>query len=345
MQLDPEDYAFMTCYSPARVGKQAVRLATGLKGRLISLLISLGFVVFFWWRMGRPTHWDPLTRAALILFGVAVLANAAVGIVAWRGAAAPRRRQSLILHVVAVALVALPLAVVWATWWRLHTLSGYDEFAPVRPTWFLVLLWGYFGLAVLATACWVAAVVASVRWARRPGALGWIARQLSQGAVIAGPALVAATAAVVLLVQVRLNSYAWLPTVAGWTGDLGMWLLLALVTITLVTLATSTLQVVALTVFAATLVGRPALRVDPLGLVIDDAAGPTRVHWPDVVQLGAKAHTPLPGPELWIKRVGGPDWFLPLGFLDAMPGTIDSAVRAHTANRRTLDLARLNRVW
>jgi hypothetical protein len=93
---------------------------------------------------------------------------------------------------------------------------------------------------------------------------------------------------------------------------------------------------------ASIMVG-PALRVDPLGLVIADANGPVRVPWDQVGGLGTKAHMFLPGPELVVKRTGAPDWRVPFSYLDVLPGTIDSAIRAHTGGRRSLSTTPLDR--
>jgi hypothetical protein len=88
----------------------------------------------------------------------------------------------------------------------------------------------------------------------------------------------------------------------------------------------------------------PAVRIDPLGLVIAAENGPKRIPWAQVTHIGAKAHLGVVGPELVVQAQGAQDWRTPFSYLDVLPGTIDSAIRAHTGGRRSLDLSKLDRV-
>ncbi len=90
----------------------------------------------------------------------------------------------------------------------------------------------------------------------------------------------------------------------------------------------------------------PALRVDPLGLVLATDQGYERVHWTQVEEVGAKPHHKLPGHDLIVRKVGVKEpWRIPFAFLDVMPGSIDSALRAHTLGAVTLNLKKLDRVF
>jgi hypothetical protein len=88
----------------------------------------------------------------------------------------------------------------------------------------------------------------------------------------------------------------------------------------------------------------PAIRIDPLGLVVADAAGPQRLPWSQVQSIATKPHVFAPGPELVVKRAGQRDWRVPFSYLDVMPGTIDSAIRAHTGGHRSLDTRATSRI-
>ena len=90
----------------------------------------------------------------------------------------------------------------------------------------------------------------------------------------------------------------------------------------------------------------PALRVDPLGLVLSTGAQFERFTWDQISNVGAKQRHKLPGHELVIGFTAGrKNWRVPFALLDVMPGSIDSAFRAHTLGNVTLDLSKLDRVW
>lgn len=90
----------------------------------------------------------------------------------------------------------------------------------------------------------------------------------------------------------------------------------------------------------------PALRVDPLGLVLSLDTGFERVEWDRINEVGSKQRHKLPGHELVIGFTDTKKkWRVPFAFLDVMPGSIDSAFRAHTLGNVTLDLSKLDRVW
>lgn len=89
-----------------------------------------------------------------------------------------------------------------------------------------------------------------------------------------------------------------------------------------------------------------AIRIDPAGIHLATDAGPVAVPWAQISAVAAKNHQKLPGPELVVKGLDkGQQWKVPFSYLDVMPGSIDSAVRAHTQGRMQLDLSALDRVW
>ena len=348
MRLDPEDYAFLASYSPARVGKQTARLGRSLLALLISWAISVGFLVYWWFRMDKPKPQESITTMLLVLVGAVMVATVAAGIIAWITSRRVSHGVGLVLHFVVLGAAVLPLVAVFRLWLKLHGLdAGVRVLSWFVPglSWWSVVLWGSLCLLLLVTGVWVAAVVLSIVWARRPREVGWLARQFTAVSVVAVPALTALVTVGGFVARKKGGAVGWLAGFGPWFGGLSLWALVSFLGITYVLLALAVLRVSQMMTFTSRLVDRPALRVDPLGLVIDEASGPVRVRWGEIREAGAKAHTPLPGPELWLRRTNGTEWRVPFGFLDCLPGTIDSAIRAHTGDQRTLDVSRLSRIW
>ncbi|MCL1842001.1 MAG: hypothetical protein FWF75_09735, partial [Propionibacteriaceae bacterium] len=79
MRLDPEDYAFLTCYSPARVGKAAERRCAQLRGTLISMAITVAIMAFWWVQSGRSRPTDLLTWQWLWLLAAVLVVTAITG--------------------------------------------------------------------------------------------------------------------------------------------------------------------------------------------------------------------------------------------------------------------------
>lgn len=78
--------------------------------------------------------------------------------------------------------------------------------------------------------------------------------------------------------------------------------------------------------------------------------GITTVHpaetipWPQIVEVRAAGHQRGAGPDLEVVHSGG-NWTVPLSFLDSMPGSIDSAMRAYSGGRRGLNLSALDNTF
>jgi hypothetical protein len=85
-----------------------------------------------------------------------------------------------------------------------------------------------------------------------------------------------------------------------------------------------------------------AFRISHSGLTL--AATSEQIAWHDIAELKAVGRPAGAGPELQVKHRGG-TYQVPLSFLDAMPGSIDSALRAYSGGRRGLDLGELDSVF
>jgi MFS family permease len=338
MRLDPEDYAFLTCYSPARVAKATQRRCAQLRSTLVSMLITVAIMAFWWFESGRPRPSDVLTWRWLWLLAATLIITAVVGLVAVTTSRTGARQTNILLRLLALATLAAPVAAWWMAWQRVRTAPP----SGPMPGLYQTVTWLLLVLALVTTLCWLGAVVLSVRWMGDHRGLGWLARRLSQvTAIVAlGPWLLTWVAWLVLGGTVNSAS-----GIYGWLNDSTIWLWLGLIAICAVTLSLATLQTIDLAILAASLQQRPALRIDPLGLVLDEVAGPVRVPWASVRGIGAQAQSLLPGPQLRVRRDGAPDWLVPFSFLDVMPGTIDSAIRAHTHDQHVLDLAQLDQIW
>ena len=80
-----------------------------------------------------------------------------------------------------------------------------------------------------------------------------------------------------------------------------------------------------------------AVRVDTLGI---EVAG-TRVAWPDVSTI-ATVRGPLGGhPRLLLRDSAGASVSVPITFLDTLPGTLDSAIRAYSRGTQWIDTSKL----
>lgn len=85
-----------------------------------------------------------------------------------------------------------------------------------------------------------------------------------------------------------------------------------------------------------------AFRIAHAGLVIAESG--EQIAWGDIAEVKAVGRPAGAGPELLVRHRGG-EYRVPLSFLDAMPGSIDSALRAYSGGRRGLDLNELDSVF
>jgi hypothetical protein len=357
MRLDPEDYAFVTSYTTLPMRKTISELAGGVKGRILSVVISLAIALFFWWSAGRPSDFATITEVALgvvaaVLVGLAVLA------IATRKAVGQPTTGLWGYAFADLALLALLSAPGVMLVWRLlrfdralRPLMEYEAVAAAFPTFapsHHLTLWLVLALAVIA-GLWLTAFGALAYWAVRPASLGIPARRLATVACWAS--LILTSPAIYLAASARgemesaMSVAEAAPLIAYvWPRHTFVWVLLTGLIITIVNLGLGTFQLASAGLLVAGMATGPALRVDPIGVVLDDSGRAQRIAWPQVGVIGAKAHADLAGNELVVSRPGLADWRVPFRFLDVMPGTIDSAIRAHTMDERTLDLTRLDKV-
>lgn len=80
-----------------------------------------------------------------------------------------------------------------------------------------------------------------------------------------------------------------------------------------------------------------AFRIDHSGI----HAAEQTMAWPQITDVKAVARATGDGPDFVVEHTGG-RYAVPLSFLDAMPGSIDSALRAYSGGRRGMDLAGLD---
>ena len=365
MRFDPDDYAFTAHYDPAKLTGEVKSLAKQGLMRLISVAVSILVVVLIWSNAGRtpPTEWSAITRVAGITLAAVLVVAAVVAII--EKFAAPTANtgfQTVILVVLFTTSGALLYPVtrligfaesfkgVCKSFVLLLKLADDSDAAEAAAgllsfvtTTHTVLLVSLVAVAVVV----VAALALLVSWLLTPRSLGWRQRNVMQTALwLPAGLMIVSSAWLVLLsrrqvpnVEKLLGDDVVMPEAPILTDWL-MWLLLAGLTVTVVTLLNGAVRTATASILLSRMPEGPALRVDPLGMVVDDdKTGPQRLIWPAIDVIAGRPRSALPGPELEIGRSGQSVWSVPFMYLDVMPGTIDSAVRAHTQDRRELDLS------
>ncbi|GAB3707850.1 hypothetical protein [Mariniluteicoccus flavus] len=78
-----------------------------------------------------------------------------------------------------------------------------------------------------------------------------------------------------------------------------------------------------------------ALQLSPLGIEVEGA----RIAWPEVTAIRTGWSRVGDGHTLIIERAGQPAVEMPLDSLTILPGSLDSAIRAHSGGRHVLDLS------
>ena len=375
MRFDPEDYAFIAHYDRSRLTGQAK--AMGKQGliRLISLVISAVFIYFIA-RSGdklHPSLWQPATRWAGIAICVCLVVTLVVLLVARAfigkdGAA----RQMVLL----VCLFVGSAGLLWPIWLFTRLIGNYADTVnlfltalnqqPDQPgldavhrfhTLVVVAYWVLLVALVVIVVALLVSLVLPVVWLGKPRALGWTARRVINLAVAAPPALLILTGAGILLFAkvlvpqtnkqlspVEAPTDAKLPTLPVF-DDWLVWLLLAGILVTVIMWMTGVAKLICANLLLPRVPNGNALRVDALGLVIDELTGPRRIVWDHHPIVTARQHQDLPGSELVIAEPGRPPWAVPFLYLDVLPGTIDSAIRAATQDARSLDLKPLDKAF
>ena len=67
-----------------------------------------------------------------------------------------------------------------------------------------------------------------------------------------------------------------------------------------------------------------------------------QVPWEQVAAVVGRGRSLGRGPSLVVTRHDGPEWSVPLSFLDAQAGTIDNAIRVFSGGRKGLDISGLS---
>lgn len=81
-----------------------------------------------------------------------------------------------------------------------------------------------------------------------------------------------------------------------------------------------------------------AVVVDRQGIEVSGARTP----WTDVAKVGTSRGRLGVGPDLVVTDTAGTGRNVPLSYLDTLPGTLDSAIRAYSAGRQWLDTSGLD---
>jgi len=375
VRFDPEDYAFVAHYDDRRIAGLVKGLGRQGVMRLVSVAISIVVVILIASTSGvlHPTVWYRTTRLTVIILAISL----ALTIVAQVVDMVASKGTSLGVHVAMLGLLIVAAGVLLVPLWYLVKLvknyaellqsfisvidklpgqPGLDSVQPaltgVRATSTTLLV-----LLIVAAAGLLAAAVVAALWLTKPRSLGWGQRRVMQVALmVPGVLLLACGAGVVFVAKylvpqiekklglTNLPVDITLPVLDVF-NDWLIWLLLAGLVITLLTFATGAFKLVTANILRCRVPVGNALRVDPLGLVIDDLRGPRRVTWTEQPAIAGRQRSNVPGPELVVGGQRQPPWQVPFMYLDVLPGTIDSAVRAATQNARTLNLAPLDRMF
>ena len=371
MRFDPEDYAFVAHYDPTRLANQARGLGKQGLIRVVTLAISIVVVIIIAKNAGslHPTLWNSITRwtalFVVISLGVVVIAQAIESLVS--------RTTTATLHVAILGIVIVAVnALLYPVYLLMSMVNDYQSglrnlmvilkglgiqpaIDAVQPlvTGVNIAKVVFIVLLSVGGVLLVASVALLVLWLVTPRSLGWVHRRVINLALVYPPAVLLLCGGAIVFVSeylvpqlenklglTDLPSAIKLPHL-GVFSDWLIWLLMAGLMVTLIMLVVSITKVAEARILVARVPVGNALRVDALGVVYDDVAGPQRVEWTEKPIVAGRQRGALPGPELVI---GQPRWSVPFMYLDVMPGTIDSAVRAATMNARTLDLRPLDRM-
>lgn len=87
-----------------------------------------------------------------------------------------------------------------------------------------------------------------------------------------------------------------------------------------------------------------ALKIDHQGIRVDGSGNPQQFDWAALQEISVSGRRLGAGPALSLISAQS-TWKVPVSFLDTLPGTIDSAIRAYSGGRRTLDLSDMDSIW
>ena len=375
MRFDPEDYAFTARYETTRLLGEIKGLGKQGLMRLLSLGIILAFAAFFWWQNDHPMphSWFPVTRWTGIYAGAALV----IGLIVFLVAKLTAESTSVFSHASMVccllATAGLLLPPIWllagttygysttmATFLNhLHSLTGQPDTAAVEALatglWLTSLVWRI--AVIVGVVLLLVGVVLLIVWLVRTRALGWAERRFIQAAIWYPPLLLLTGslgmiyASQVVIPNIKSSLDEEQPPLAAVFPDAAifhdwsLWLSLGILLVTLAIFLANTARLSGASLLLARLPAGNACRFDAIGLVVDKVGGEQRLAWPEITAIGGRQRQSLPGPELVVTPVSGKPWSVPLLYLDVLPGTIDSAIRAQTQDQRTLDLTALDQLF
>ena len=374
MRFDPEDYAFVAHYDSTRLANQAKGLAKQGLIRIVTLAISIVIVVIIAKNAGslHPTVWNTVTRWSVLFVVIAlaliVVAQAIESLVS-RPTQAPLHVVLVVIVIVAAFLLLYPVYLLikmvddYLTVLRnfvaildgLNAGSVVDALKPLMTDVTAARV-ALIVILVVGGVLFVASVALLVVWLVKQRSLGWWQRRIINAAMLYPPVVLMLCGGVIVLVSQYLlpqltNKLGLgnLPTTVKLPGlgvfdDWLVWVLMAGLMVTGIMLIVGVTKVAEARILVARVPVGNALRVDALGVVYDSLAGPTRLEWTAGPVIAGRQRGALPGPELFIGQSNKSGWSVPFMYLDVMPGTVDSAVRAATMNARTLDLSPLDKI-
>lgn len=87
-----------------------------------------------------------------------------------------------------------------------------------------------------------------------------------------------------------------------------------------------------------------AVKIDHHGIHVGGSGTPQQFDWVSLQEIGVSGRRLGAGPNLTLTSAQT-TWTVPVSFLDTLPGTIDSAIRAYSGGRRSLDLSGMDSIW
>ncbi|MGD7733064.1 hypothetical protein ACQCX5_08885 [Propionibacteriaceae bacterium G57] len=94
-----------------------------------------------------------------------------------------------------------------------------------------------------------------------------------------------------------------------------------------------------------------AVRIDHRGVRVGDGTSdPIWFEWPAMSDIAVAGRKIGAGPDLIVNGTfpnggGHQTWKVPISYLDTLPGTIDSAVRAYSGGRQGLDMSGMDSIF
>lgn len=146
----------------------------------------------------------------------------------------------------------------------------------------------------------------------------------------------------VIQVLITVALYFWFKPA---TDDWFFWLLVAGLAYSVLLVVVSFVKMVRSRTATSRVENRPALKVNPAGLVLATSAAGEVVSWEELTSLKGVNKYFNPGPRLAFQWGDGRKWSVPIILLDALPGTIDQAIRAYSRGRFGLDLSAVDELW